>query len=335
MKRRGTVIPMTHKPCCDGAMQALYLLSCATAEAGGGIYRCRLSVDGMLTKTDYMPCDRPMYAVRGGERLHVLLRAPFVEREESGYFFCKTDFSDVSKLVGTNGKCACHLAVSGEDVYVVNYLNGSLTKIGGITVTHTEKGVNGNPTRQEAPHTHYVRLSADNRFIFCTDLGADTLFVYDYRLNEVSHAKVPNGYGIRHLVLTRNGRTIYAVNELVPSVSRFSFADGVVTYLDTVSLPCEVLTSTAAAIRLSEDEKRLYVSVRGENRIFALNTEDRVPKLIHSFPCGGCGPRDFDLIGGFLIVCNEGSDEVSVLETETGEKRFSLSMKHPFCCVCC
>lgn len=323
--------PMTPRPCCDGAMRELYLLSCAPAEAGGGIYRCRLSADGRLTKTDYLPCDRPMYAVMDGERLHVLLRAPFAESEESGYFSCKADFSDVTKPVGTNGKCACHLAVHGEDVYAVNYLSGSLTKIGGVTVTHTGKGVN--PIRQEAPHTHYVGLSVDNRFVLCTDLGLDTLFVYDRKLNEVSRAKVPDGYGIRHLVLTQDGRTVYAVNELVPSVSRFSFADGAVTYLETVLLPCEVPASTAAAIRLSEDEKRLYVSVRGENRIFVLGTGNGAPRLLHSFPCGGCGPRDFDLTGGFLTVCNEDSDEVSVLETETGEKRFSLSMKHPLCCI--
>ncbi len=325
---------MTPRPCCDGAMRELHLLSCAPAEAGGGIYRCRLSANGTLTKTDYLPCDRPMYAVMDGERLHVLLRAPFAGSEESGYVSCKADFSDVTKPVGTNGKCACHLAVCGEDVYAVNYLSGSLTKIGEMTVTHTERSVNGNPIRQEAPHTHYVGLSVDNRFVFCTDLGADTLFVYDCKLNEVSRAKVPKGYGIRHLVLTRDGRTIYAVNELVPSVSRFSFVDGAVTYLETVLLPCEVPASTAAAIRLSEDEKRLYTSVRGENRIFVLNTEDGAPKLFHSFPSGGQGPRDFDLIDGFLIVCNEDSDEVSVPETETGEKRFSLPMKHPLCCVC-
>ena len=272
-----------------------------------------------------------MYAVLDGGRLHILLRAPFAESKESGYLSCCLDFSDATEPVGTNGICACHLSVDGDDVYAVNYLSGSLTKIGGETVLHHGKGTDS--VRQEAAHTHYVGLSADKRYVLCTDLGLDTLFVYDRDLNAVSHAKVPDGYGIRHLTLSGDGSLIYAVNELVPSVSRFSFTDGIVTYLDTVQLPCACFKPTAAAIRLSKDEKILYVSVRGEQTVFTLKVGNGKPEMRSAFPCGGKGPRDFDLVNGFLVVCNEDSDGVAVLDAETGERRSEVRMKHPLCCV--
>lgn len=313
-------------------MVKLYLLSCTSVKDGGGIYCCTLSPDGTVTEKDYLACDRPMYAVEKEGRLHILLRAPFADSEESGYFSCKPDFSDSTQLLGTHGKCACHLAVEGKDVYVANYISGNLTKLGDRVVTHQGAGVN--PVRQEKAHTHYVGISADMQFVFCTDLGLDTLFVYDRDLNVVSSAKVPDGYGIRHLIQSKNGKEIWAVNELKPSVSRFAFADGKVNYIDTLLLPCEHKTPTAAAIRLSVAGKNLYASVRGEDAIYVLNTDGGKCELQTRFSCGGHGPRDFDLCGKYLICCNEDSDNVVVLDAQSGELLADYPMKHPLCCVC-
>ena len=166
------------------------------------------------------------------------------------------------------------------------------------------------------PHTHFAAFSRDKTRVFCCDLGLDGIFVYDRNLNEISRATVPAGYGVRHLVLTKDGRTVYAVNELVPSVTVFAFDGNRLIRKATATLPCEEKTSTAAAIRLSADEKTLYVSVRGENVLFALDISgahagaNGTPAVLQKVACGGISPRDFNLFGKFLLCCNETSDNV-------------------------
>ena len=55
----------------------------------------------------------------------------------------------------------------------------------------------------------------------------DTVFVYDRNLDYVSKARVPDGYGARHLALSPDGKYVYCVNELVSSVTVFAYERGV------------------------------------------------------------------------------------------------------------
>lgn len=328
-------------------MKEIYILSCAPVDEGGGVYKYALDEQGKLEKTAYLPCDKPMYAVNDGKRLHILLRAPFGENYAknanartagengetySGYFSCNVDFSDCSAVQSTLGECACHLAAEGGDVYIANYLSGNIVKNCTISCAHEGKGVN--LPRQDMPHTHFAALSPDLRRVLCCDLGLDTVFVYDRKLNEISRGKVPAGYGVRHFVFSKDGCTVYAVNELKPSVSVFSFNGKTLEAKNTVELPCEKQNSTAAAIRLSKDGTKLYVSVRGENAIFVLQAQGERLKILQKTSCGGDSPRDFDLFDDKLICCNENSDNVSVYKIENGllKNQINLvSLKSPLC----
>lgn len=317
---------MTHRRCSEA--RALYLLSCAEIDAGGGVYRYSLSPDGQLSEAAYLPCEKPMYAVMGGGRLHVLLRSPFSENENSGYFSCQPDFSDRSAVQDTLGKCACHLAVD-TDVFITNYLSGNLSRNCRDIVTHRGSGVS--LPRQDMPHTHFACFSPDRAFVLCCDLGLDTVYIYDRALNEISSASVPPGYGVRHLVFSEDGKFFYAVNELVPSVSVFSFSNGTATLLSTFPLNCRMSGSTAAAIRRDPTSGLLYVSVRGEDKVFVLRAEGAILKTMCSFAAGGCSPRDFLPVGAFLVVTNEASDRVSVLAKTDGMPVSTVQLKNPLC----
>ena len=305
-------------------MKEIYLLSCAEVCDGGGVYKYGLNKCGELEKIAYLPCSKPMYAVISDERLHILLRSPFIANGNSGYFSCKTDFSDCSEIQNTLGECACHLAVD-KDAYIVNYLSGNLVKNCETVVSHSGAGVN--LPRQDMPHTHFAAFSPDKKYVLCCDLGLDTIFIYDRDLNERSRAKVPDGYGVRHLVFSKNGKFIYAVNELVPSISVFAYSNGNAEYLSTTKLDCKNKNSTAAAIRL--DENRLYVSVRGENELYAYNADNADLLFYGRFPCGGAGPRDFDLIGDYVVCTNENSDNVTVIGKNDDRVVNELPMKNP------
>jgi hypothetical protein len=110
----------------------IYLLSCETIQYGGGIYAYELTKDGLLEKKKYFPCDRPMYAVRCKQGLCVLLRQPFENDKNSGYFFIDEALKQSSEIKSTKGVVACHLTVNNSDAYFVNYLSGNIVKNGDI-----------------------------------------------------------------------------------------------------------------------------------------------------------------------------------------------------------
>lgn len=311
----------------------IYLLSCETPENSGGVYAYDLSKEGKLKKEGYFPCDRPMYAVNCKKGLCVLLRQPFKNSNESGYFFVDHEVQRATEIVSTKGVVACHLCVDNENVYVVNYLSGNIVKNGEIVAKRVGKSVH--PTRQTEPHTHFVGETPDGYLAVC-DLGTDSLAIYDKNLRVISENKVPVGYGIRHLVFSKDGKYIYAVNELVPSVSVFAYENGQASYLQTVHILCEKENASGATVRLSENGQYLYVSIREENAIVVFKTDGAGIKRMQKIDCGGDSPRDFNIVGNALICMNEKSGNVTVFSLSHGQavnKTDEKKIKNALCCV--
>ena len=311
----------------------IYILSCETIENGGGIYAFDLVENGNLIKKGYFPCDRPMYAVKCEKGLCVLLRQPFEDTERSGYIFIDENLQTATEIKTAQGKCACHLCVENDDVYIVNYLSGNIVKNGEMIVQRTGKSVH--PKRQTQPHTHFVKKTPDGYLAVC-DLGTDALAIYTKNLELVSESKVPNGYGIRHVVFSKDGKYIYAVNELVPSISVFAYQNGKTTILRTLQIKCKNEKANGAAIRISKDGKYLYISLREENVIcvYAVNDEELI--LLQTVDCGGDSPRDFNIFGSNMMICNERNGNVAVFSMKDGLLHHQLeriSIKNALCCV--
>lgn len=310
----------------------IYILSCQTTENGGGIYAYNLTENGTLEKRNYFPCDRPMYAAKYEKGLCVLLRQPFENSENSGYFFVDEALQNATEIKDTQGVVACHLCVENADVYIVNYLSGNIVKNGEIIAQRTGKSIH--PTRQTKPHTHFIGETPDGYLAVC-DLGTDTLAIYDKNLRLVFESKAPSGYGIRHLVFSKDGKYIYAVNELVPSVSVFAYANGKAELINTAKIDCENEKANGAAIRLSDDGKYLYVSLREENAICVFEVNGEKLTLLQTVDCGGDSPRDFDVFENHLIVCNENSGNVVAYKAADGLLKKIVSEKFLPNVLCC
>ena len=317
----------------------LYLLACASEADGGGIYRYALDGVGKLHRADVFCCDQPMYSIIREGVMHTVLHRE--KGKQTGAYISQCISVDGSldmpaAVKPSLGEVPCHLAVQGDDVYLVNYVTGNVVKNGELAVAH--EGCGPHITRQEKAHTHFIAPLPDGHLGVC-DLGNDTLYVYDGDLVEVSRARVPAGYGIRHFVWKKvgDGYQIYAINELLPSVSRFAYAEGKATYLDTVAIPRVEPRCTAATIRLSPDGTKLYTSVRGENILSVFDVSaDGKPKLLQSVCCGGDGPRDFDLTDTHLICTNQFSNSVTVFEIEKGligKMTHQITLPEPLCVV--
>lgn len=306
--------------------KTIYITACAETADGGGIYRCRPNAGRLVVEARY-PCDRPMYTVFSGGRLHVLLRRPYTET--GAYFSLAPDFSDSSPLIDSRGIVPCHLAVQGDNVWWVNYLSGNIVKNDGTVAARSGNGPN--TKRQDMPHTHFVQPIDEHRLGVC-DLGTDKLAIYDYDLDLLAEASVPAGYGIRHFTQDPTRSLLYSINELVPSISIFSYTDSDFTCRTTIKLPCDNPEASGAAIRLSADRNTLYVSVRDENCIFQLDVSED-PRIIAKYNCFGDSPRDFDLVDNIIVCTNEKSNSVTLLNAQ-GECLDICALPCPLCVTC-
>lgn len=296
-------------------MKHIYILSC---EKTGGIYHY-LFRNGKFQFIEKTPLDRTMYAIIRDNKMYVILREIDTKTHFGGIL--SFDIAENGSIINpteiesTNGIVPCHLEVLGNNKYVVNYLSGNIVEIKEKTVTHNGKGTH--PTRQEAPHTHYVCTSPDKKYILCTDLGLDTVFIYDTDLEEKFTVKVPDGSGPRHLCFSEDEIYLYCVNELSNDVSVFEWNDGKPILKGTYpALPDFKGESTAAAIRIKD--KYLYISNRGADTISRFRIIGEKLELLENTHCGGRGPRDFNIIDDYIICTNENSNDVTILKLENG-----------------
>ncbi len=312
-------------------MKHLYFCAC---DVEGGIYHYTLS-DGAVTFCEKLDLDRPTYMIIEGKKAYITLREIDAVTRFGGVV--TADIDEKGKLVNVSepqsslGVVPCHLCVKDGCVYTANYLSGNIAKLPDTVATHKGHGIN--PDRQEAPHTHFVCTTPDG-YILCCDLGLDTVFTYDQDLNEVSRAKVPDGHGCRHLEFSKDGKTVWCVNEMGNTVSVFDYENGVLTLRKTVdALPDFEGINTAAAIRRSDDY--LYVSHRGADCVARFKIlPDGDLKLLENTPTGGVSPRDIWIVDNLLLCANEVTDSVTVLKLANAKPtvfKTAISMKHPLC----
>jgi 6-phosphogluconolactonase len=139
--------------------------------------------------------------------------------------------------------------------------------------------------------------------------------------NDPAFAAVTAGSGPRHLVFSRDEKSVYVVNEMACSVSSFDWdkQTGKLSLRQTVSaLPAGVAVQpdfTAAEILLHPTGRFLYVSVRGHDRIsvFAVDPASGNLSLIQNLSSGGNAPRGLgiDPTGHWLLAGNQKTDNVA------------------------
>ena len=252
-------------------------------------------------------------------------------------------------LVGrtASGTGVCHINAVGDNVCVANYVSGTLVSYTvkeegekavineNATVEHTGGGSNAHAFRQDAPHPHCVTpVPGSEDLVLACDLGQDR--VYSYRLSEKEWAQTsalecePSS-GPRHITLTSDGEFAFIVCELDLSVilCRCDKSTGALTVIQRIEIFSDGLIEncTAAAVRLSPDERNLYVSTRTSDFIVGFHvTRDNGTAELERFtamPTKGVTARDFVIhpSGEYLIASNGDSDTLIVfsVDVSTGE----------------
>ena len=299
---------MTRRPLCN-----FYAASC---ERCGGVYEYVLFDDGAAECIRVLPCDSPMYLARGEGTLYVLLRAPFADSNESGVLMLSEATGEaICDTVSTFGEVGCHIAADGDGVFVANYMSGSILRIGGKSVAHSGGSIDS--ARQTSPHPHSAVISPDGKYVFSADLGTDTVYVYTKELEPVTSAKVPLGAGPRHLAFSMCGNYVYCINEMGGSITVFSWNGATLSALLTYELLKDgIRPGSGAAIKLSHDGKRIYVTERAAGEIITLAADGASLIELSRTSSRGKEPRDVEILanGRYLLVANQWGGGIAIFK---------------------
>jgi 6-phosphogluconolactonase len=259
--------------------------------------------------------------------------------------------------VSSGGGGACHLAVdkTGKSLMVANYGTGSVAAIAiqadgrlaekPVIVQHSGSSVN--QSRQRGPHAHAVVLSADNRFLFVPDLGADKVFSYRLNPSEASiaandppSATITPGSGPRHFAFHPKNKYAYGLNEMKSSVTAFEYdsAKGALKEIQTISTLPKDFTGedNSAEIEVDAKGRFVYASNRGHDSIavFAIGKDGKLA-LVENVSTKGKAPRNFriDPTGAFLLAANQNTGNIVVFRIDQKSGRLTdtgKSVEAPF-----
>ncbi len=235
--------------------------------------------------------------------------------------------------------CFVRLDSSGKFVLVPNYngenvavfplaTDGQLEPASSVVAHH---GSSINPDRQREPHPHMISPTPDGAYILVTDLGTDEIVVYtldpDGKLDRAdtvpSSVRTAPGAGPRHFAFSPNGRNLYVINELSSTIATFSYVDGHILPLQSLStLPADFDgESTCAQIVVSPDGRFVYGSNRGHDSItiFAIDPDSGQLTLVDCESTLGKEPRNFtiDPTGNWLLAGNQLSSTLATFRRDT------------------
>lgn len=214
-------------------------------------------------------------------------------------------------------------------------------------------------------NAHSIRTDESNRFVYVPTLGSDQIFqfAFDAKSGRVSSntpavAQMQPLTGPRHFVTSADNRFLYALSELLATVTTFAL-DGKTGLLSEISLASGLPADTklvpgtprvavggpnaaatrnrdndvwAADIHMTPNGQFLYISERTGSTLGAFSVNAQTGKLTYlaSTPTER-QPRGFAIApnGRFLVAAGEKSDTISVHAIDPAGGALSLPQKYP------
>lgn len=251
--------------------------------------------------------------------------------------------------VPASGTSTCYISIdkTGRYVMLANFGSGSVSVIhvkddgslGELASFIQDVGHSVDPSIQTEPHTHWIGVSPDNRYVIVSDLGLDEvlIFHFDDKTGMLSPPGPPSvsvypGGGPRHFTFDPSGKFGYQLSEMSGMVDVFSWdaSKGTLTTVQRVhTVPHDFFGGNhSAEIEIHPNGKFLYESNRrtqGENirgpdtiGVFAIDQKNGTLSRVEEVLSGGVMPRSFalDPTGNYLLAAHQLSNTVVVFKID-------------------
>jgi 6-phosphogluconolactonase (cycloisomerase 2 family) len=239
----------------------------------------------------------------------------------------------------TGGDSPCHLAVTSDGRHLIstNYASGSISvhridptgAIGARTDLLVHDGHGPDPERQVSAHAHMISIDPRGGPAHVVDLGTDAIYPYVLDAGRLvpsgPRVHVRAGTGPRHLARHPDGRRVYVVGEIDPTITVFE-VDGhgwherhrvPSSARDGLRQPSEIV--------MRADGRFLYVANRGVDTVSAFALDGAAPALVDEVDCQGVWPRHLAIVGEHLYVANERSHSIAVFDVDAASGKLSAT----------
>ena len=152
------------------------------------------------------------------------------------------------------------------------------------------------------------------RWLLVPCLKRDRVFLFDRENGWAGAGELvfPAGTGPRHGLFTANHRRFYLVSETSNQLFTYTASGPDFTLEGAVPILPAGCAGETAAIRLSGDERTLYVSVRGADLIAVFRLDEGLPRLLQHADSLGRDPWDILPVPGspLLLTANRRSGDL-------------------------
>lgn len=309
-----------------------------TRKKSRGVRQFRFNAEEFVIEDFYL-VDDPSYLALSEDQN--ILYGSMRDGASHGVFSMNLSSGVVDKVLFEKENTPCHISIYEDRLLASNYHQGylDLYALENGMVKHrldhiAHEGHGPDPKRQEGPHVHFAIKNPHLPEILACDLGTDKVYRYEAgeSLQKIGELLPTKGSGPRHMLFSRKARFLYVFTELTSEVFVFDFREGDYHLKQVVkTLPKDFQgENTGAAIRMTPDEKYLYVSNRGHDSITAFKVkENHFLEEVATYKSGGDHPRDFNITpdGCFLLVAHMISHDLSLFKIDRSSGELSLLKK--------
>lgn len=281
-------------------MKTMLYAGTYTAKSSQGIYSFSFE-DGRLSSSQlFCEIKNPKYLTKIDNCLITVADFDY----ESGVALINAE-GDIKNKIAFEKRTSCFITSVDDDIYTANYHTGVVTH---LKLVQDELKFINSIQIQDGAGCHQILVFHERILVPC--LFLDRVFIFDRSLKKIGSIHFNANTGPRHGVFSKDGKYLYLVSELSNELFVIETNEWNIIHQIPVLMSKEIHVRDTAAIRLNDDEKFIYVSTRTKDVISVIELEDHKPTVIQTVSCGGKHPRDFVLLGQYLLCANKNTNEV-------------------------
>lgn len=262
-----------------------------TSHGSEGLYACTYE-DGKVTDSRlFSAMKNPKYVTTIHNEVAAL--GDFPNGSGVALISQEGDFLDA---ISYEDRTSCYIAAHGSALYTANYHAGTVSY---LDVINNRMELLETIHIQDGAGAHQVLFWKDQILVPC--LFLDRVMIYDDMLNSHGSIRFDVGTGPRHGVFNKDGSYLYLVSELSNELFVIHAGDWKIEYRMSVLPNGETHVRDTAAIRLSDDEKTLYVSTRTKDVLSVISLDENHKPSLKQAVVTGKHPRDFILVDNHLL----------------------------------